>query len=547
MNTLYYGDNLHIRQEPTKNESIDLIYLDPPFNSKRVYNVYLKTPKGHSSEAQVTAFEDSWTWGEQAEQEYNELLHQPNTDVAEMIASIRKFLNESDVMAYLVMMSNRLLELHRVLKPTGSLYLHCDPTASHYLKIVLDAIFGADGFRNEVIWKRTTAHNDPTRWGRVHDTLFFYSKSDKPTWNDVFTPYGDEYKERFRFTDPDGRKWTDDNLTAKGLSGGGYTYDYKGSTSLWRVPPETMKRLDSEGRLHFTKNGGIRLKRYLDELPGLQIQDVVTDIFPINSQATERLGYPTQKPLALLERIIQASSNPGDIVLDPFCGCGTAVAAAEKLGRRWIGIDITHPAISLMQARLRDSFGINVQIEGSPTEVEGARKLAQQLPNGREQFELWALTLVGAMPQGGVQKKGAGKGVDGIVTFTGADGKPETCIVSVKSGGVGAAMIDQLRGAMEAHRAAMGLFVTLEEPTGPMKAGAAAAGYYHSAVSGKDYPRVQTLSIRELLEEGRKPQLPLLILPTYQRAERIRAKAADQAELFALRAAESPEPFDSDR
>jgi site-specific DNA-methyltransferase (adenine-specific) len=261
--------------------------------------------------------------------------------------------------------------------------------------------------------------------------------------------------------------------------------------------------------------------------------------------AKERLGYPTQKPLELLERIIETSSNPGDVVLDPFCGCGTALVAAQKLDRRWIGIDITYLAIAVMQARLRDSFGIEVPIEGSPTEVEGARKLAQQLPNGREQFELWALTLVGAMPQGGVQKKGADKGVDGVITFTGADGKPETCIVSVKSGGVGAAMIDQLRGAMEAHRAAMGLFVTLEEPTGPMKAGAAGAGYYHSEVSGKDYPRVQILSIRELLEEGRKPQLPLLILPTYQRAERVRAKAADQAEMFGLRAAEETEAFGS--
>src|SRR6266487_2077801 len=336
MNTLYYGDNLDVLREHVADETIDLIYLDPPFNSKRVYNVYLKTPKGHASDAQVDAFEDSWTWGEQAEQEYSELLRQPNTDVTEMIASMRRFLKESDMMAYLTMMTNRLLELHRVLKPTGSLYLHCDPTASHYLKIVLDTIFGAEGFRNEVVWKRTTAHNDPTRWGRVHDILFFYSKSEKPTWNDVFTPYNDEYKARFRFTDPDGRKWTDDNLTAKGLSGGGYTYEYKGATSLWRVPLETMKRLDSEGRLHFTKNGGIRYKRYLDELPGLPIQDVITDISPINSQAVERLGYPTQKPLALLERILQASSKTGDVVLDPFCGCGTAVHAAQKLGRQWI-------------------------------------------------------------------------------------------------------------------------------------------------------------------------------------------------------------------
>lgn len=278
-------------------------------------------------------------------------------------------------------------------------------------------------------------------------------------------------------------------------------------------------------------------------MPGPVLTNVWTDIDPINSQAKERLGYPTQKPVALLERIIEASSNPGDVVLDPFCGCGTALVAAQTLGRRWIGIDVTYLSIAVMQARLRDSFGIDVQIEGSPTEVEGARKLAQQLPNGREQFELWALTLVGAMPKGGVQKKGADKGVDGVITFTGPGGKLETCIVSVKSGHVTRTHVAELKGDMGSQGASMGLFVTLEEPTAPMRLEATEAGFYHSDISGKDYPAVQIITIRELLEEGRKPNLPLLVLSPYQQAQPIK-KAAEQAELFSL-AAEEPAPYES--
>ncbi|MDE2650505.1 MAG: DNA methyltransferase, partial [Chloroflexota bacterium] len=201
-------------------------------------------------------------------------------------------------------MALRLRAMRRMLKDTGSIYLHCDPTASHYLKLLMDAIIGVDNFRSEVIWKRTTAHNDASRWGNVHDVILFFSKTKNFTWNPVYTDYDEKHKSRFRQKDADGRLWSDGDISAKGLSGGGYTYEYKGASSLWRVPEETMKRLDKENRLHFTRNGGIRLKRYLDEMPGLPIQDVITDVFPINSQAAERLGYPTQKPLALMERII---------------------------------------------------------------------------------------------------------------------------------------------------------------------------------------------------------------------------------------------------
>jgi len=327
-NTLFYGDNLTILCEYIPIESIDLIYLDPPFNSNRSYNVLFKDEKGLDADAQMQAFDDTWHWGKTAERTYHELVQNSPPEVVTMLGGFHDLIGYNQMLAYLVMMTARLVEMHRVLKPTGSLYLHCDPTASHYLKIALDTIFSAQNFRNEIIWKRTTAHSDPNRWGHVHDILLFYTKTDKYTWNNIYLPYEEVYKTRFCQVDSDGRQWTDDNLTAKGLSGGGYTYEYKGVISLWRVPLETMQRLDAAGRLHFTKKGGIRLKRYLDELPGLLIQDVITDIYPINSQASERLGYPTQKPLALLERIIQASSNPGDLVLDPFSGCGTAIAAA---------------------------------------------------------------------------------------------------------------------------------------------------------------------------------------------------------------------------
>ena len=307
-------------------------------------------------------------------------------------------------------------------------------------------------------------------------------------------------------------------------------------TRYWRYSRERMQRMYEEGRIVQSRPGTVPAqKRYLDESKGVELQDIWSDIDMLRGLAKgERLGWATQKPAALLERIIEISSNPGDIVLDPFCGCGTALVAAQKLGRHWIGIDVTYLSITVMKARLKDSFGLaDVEVIGQPTEVEGARAMLVGTGlEGQYQFQWWALDLVRAQPQGDTRRKGADKGVDGIINFTGAGGKMESVIVSVKSGGVGAAMIQQLKGAMETHGAAMGLFVTLEEPTAPMKHEAAIAGTYHSEVSGKNYPRLQILTIRELLEEHRKPELPLLVLATYQRAERVEKKAAEQRELF---------------
>ena len=516
-NRLYYGDNLDIlrNREYFPDECVDLIYLDPPFNSNRNYNVLFKAESGADSEAQITAFEDTWHWGETAEETYRDLIVHAPEKVSTAIEALLNLIDRNQMMAYLVMMTARLVELRRVLKSTGSLYLHCDPTASHYLKIVLDAIFGPTSFRNEVVWKRTSTHSDAKRLGRVHDVVLYYAKSQSVTWNTVYRQLDESYvRAKYRYQDKDGRKWRADNLTATGLAGGGYTYEWNGVTRIWRCPIETMKRLESENRIYYTRNGVASYKRYLDESKGQPLNDVWTDVFPINSQAKERLGYPTQKPEALLERIIMMSTNEGEVVLDPFCGCGTAIAAAHKLGRKWIGIDITHLSIALQKYRLQDMFelasGDDYEVIGEPTTEQGARELATDSANeGRYQFEWWALSLVGAKPVGGQAgsrkgKKGADKGIDGIINFFEQDekgrAKPRKVIVQVKSGKVGRKDIHELRGVIEREDAAIGVFITLELPTQPMTREALEAGWYESDFWDKQYRKLQILSIRDLLD-----------------------------------------------
>ena len=536
-NRLYYGDNLDIlrSRDYFPDSCIDLIYLDPPFNSNRNYNVLFKSESGADSEAQITAFEDTWHWGETSERTYEALYEDAPAKVSAAISALLDLIGRNQMMAYLVMMTARLVELHRVLKPTGSLYLHCDPTASHYLKIVLDSIFDAINFKNEVIWKRTAAHNDARRFGKIHDVILYYSKTDSPTWNTIRQPYDEEYvRKYYRYQDDDGRRWMSDNLSAAGLSGGGYEYDWKGVTRVWRCPIETMKRLESENRLYYTKNGIVRRKRYLDEAEGRPTDDFWGDIEALRSWHKERLGYPTQKPEALLERIIRASSNEGDIVLDPFCGCGTAIAAAHKLERRWIGIDITHLSIALQKYRLQDMFalrsGLDYEVIGEPATVDAARELATDSANeGRYQFEWWALSLVRAKPVGGQAgsrkgKKGADAGIDGVINFFDEDARgkkrPQTVVVQVKSGVVKAGDIRDLKGTIDREGAAIGVFITLEQPTQPMIKEALAAGVYESPRWGKSFRRVQILTIGDLFD-GAGVDMP----PQYgshQRAERWR-------------------------
>ncbi len=541
MNTIYYGDNLDIlcNREYFPNDYVDLIYLDPPFNSNRDYNVLFKAESGADSEAQITAFEDTWHWGETALSTYFDLVQDAPANVTTAIKALMDLIGHNQMMAYLVMMAARLVELERVLKPTGSLYLHCDPTASHYLKILLDAIFGTENFRNHITWKRTGAHSGAKKWGPISDNILFYTKSNDYQWTRVYENYDDKYvKKYYRYEDERG-PYQLVSLTGAGKSQGDSGKPWRGvdpteSGRHWATPTASLEHaypdldlseltvqekldlLDEAGLVAWPVNGKVpRHKRYLDEGEGVVIQDIITDIPPLGAHAKERLSYPTQKPEALLERIILASSNEGDLVFDPFCGCGTTITAAHKLNRRWIGIDITHLSIALQKYRLQDKFelvsGTDYEVIGEPTTVEGARELATDVENeGRYQFEWWALSLIGAKPVGGKPgsrrgKKGADRGVDGIINFFEEDekGKPiaGTVIVQVKSGKVTSRDIRDLKGTVERENAAIGVFITLEKPTQAMRKEGLLAGYYESlGRNGKRYRKIQILTVGDLLE-----------------------------------------------
>ena len=527
-NDLYYGDNLEVLRNSIADASVDLIYLDPPFNSNASYNVLFRGPSGNESAAQIEAFDDTWHWTDTAEAAYGEVLRSDNAKAAEMLRAMRSGLGENDMMAYLAMMAVRLIELHRVLKPTGSLYLHCDPTASHYLKILLDAVFGGRNFRNEIVWKRTSSHSGAKRWGPIHDILFLYGKSGKSVWNEVFESYDEKYLDRFyRFSD-DGGRFSIGDLTGAGTRKGDSGKPWRGvdptqSGRHWAVPTaiidrsglngtfgtmsvqEKLDRLDELGLIYWPPKGKVpRFKRYLEIQRGNRIQDIISDIAPLSGQARERLGYPTQKPVALLERIIAASSNPGDLVLDPFCGCGTTVHAAEMLGRRWTGIDITHLAIGLIEKRLRDAFPeVTFATHGVPQDLSGARDLARR--GQYHEFEKWALSLINAQP-GNFGKKGADRGIDGNVWF----GKTGRAIVSVKAGdNIGVGMIRDLRGVIEREGAGIGVFLTLTPPKKTMVSEAAAAGQFE--VEGcAPVPRLQIVTIEEAMNlRDRAVHLPL--------------------------------------
>lgn len=549
-NRLFYGDNLAVlrgRDADGKpliaDESIDLIYLDPPFNSAATYNVLFRAPDGKMSDSQLEAFEDSWHWGDSAAAAYEDVITQAvHTDASVLLRGIVAALGKNDMTAYLAMMAARLIELHRVLKPTGSLYLHCDPTASHYLKILLDGIFGAENFQNEISWRRTTAKADyaqgATHFPRLRDTILRFVKAGngKPTYHQLFQPYGDDYiATKYRYKDADGRAYRLDNLTGPGgAAKGNPQYEVFGVTRYWRYSRERMAELINQGRIVQTKPGAVpSLKRYLDEMQGVPIGDDWGDIRPINSQAQERLGYPTQKPLALLERIINASSNPGDIVLDPFCGCGTAVHAAEKLGRRWVGIDVTHLAISLVERRLKDAFpNIAFEVLGTPRDLAAARDLAAR---DKHQFQWWAVSLLDAVPQGG-KKKGADRGIDGIRWVrTGArDGDLDRVIISVKGGeNVSVRDVRDLAGTVQREGALGGVLITLTDPTRDMMREAASHGYASTGLG--QFRKIMVKTIAELMagvhdDAERLP--PLGRGEGFRRAPREQATRAAQAGLF---------------
>jgi site-specific DNA-methyltransferase (adenine-specific) len=514
MNRLYYGDNLDVLRGCIDDESVDLIYLDPPFNSQATYNVLFKSTAGENSRAQIEAFGDTWHWGDEAELAFDGVMSSGSTDAAEMLRAMRSFLKENDMMAYLCMMSIRLLELHRVLRATGSIYLHCDPTASHYLKILIDGIFGKESFRNEIIWRRTRAHNDTklTRFGAIHDTVLYYSKSDKRIFNRIHTARSDEAPATHDlYTHTDGNVYRKGDCRAPG--GRGPRYEWNGHIQHWRFTEDERRRLENEGRIVYSRTGMPRVLRPVDLKKGPPLQDIWSDIDAPNSGSAETLGYPTQKPLALLSRIIESSSNEGDIILDPFCGCGTAIHAAQKLKRQWIGIDITHLAISLIEKRLKDAFpGIQYEVHGTPKDVEGARDLAAR---DKYQFQWWAVSLVNAVPFAG-KKKGADSGIDGLIYFKPEGRATEKAIVSVKGGeNVNVSMVRDLAHVVDRENAKIGVFITLADSTGPMRTEAVKAGYYET-LYGK-YPKIQILTIRELFA-GKQPDIPLVDASAFKKA-----------------------------
>lgn len=525
---LYFGDNLEIlRGNAIRDGSIDLIYLDPPFNSQAEYNVLFKRPGDDATSAQAGAFLDTWTWGEEAELSYDEIM-KLGGGTAKFIDALRAALGKSDMMAYLVMMAVRLQALRDKLKSTGSLYLHCDPTASHYLKVILDGTFGPENFRNEIIWKRTGAHSAAKRWADVHDVILFYSQSRTYTWNKVFTPYDEAYLSRFKRTLPDGRRWYDDNLTAPGVRHGASGTEWKGFNPTdkgnhWKVSASTVVELlgeeaasklstieklnvlDEHGLIYWPDDGGFpRFKRLVGQ--GMPLQDVVTDIAPLNSQASERLGYPTQKPLTLLDRIIRSSSNEGETVFDPFCGCGTTIDAAQRAGRKWIGIDIAIHAIKVIEARLAEQFpGLSYGVEGIPRDFASAVRLAEA---DKYQFQWWANYLFNphALRE---QKKGMDRGVDGDLFFPNGPGRPwGRMLTSVKGGeNVGPSMVRDFARVIDREQAELGLFICLRKPTKEMQREAISAGFADT-VHGS-IPKLQIVAIEDWFL-GKMPKLPPL-------------------------------------
>jgi DNA modification methylase len=533
VNQLLYGDNLHIMRQMAK-ASVDLIYLDPPFKSDQTYNLIYSTYTGRPIPEQAQAFNDTWEMDvEKVElaKTMPMLLRQHDVDEYYVqfwelwIRALRD--TQPHLLAYLIYMVERLLHMKTILKPTGSLYLHCDPTASHYIKVMMDGIFHHNNFRNEIIWKRTHSHGGAKRWGPIHDTILFYTMSDSYTWNDVYQDYDEDYKEDYyRFSDQRGR-FRLVTLTGAGTRTGDSGKPWRGidPTTVgrhWAVPAQALARLpnvgdvnalttqqkldllDAAGVIYWPTRGSVpQQKRYLDEAPGVKIQDMIADIAPISSQARERLGYQTQKPVPLLRRIIEASSNRGDVVFDPFCGCGTTIYAAHETGRRWIGCDVAILAVRIVEEQLQERYGLvrgeHYEEHGIPNSVESAQALWDE---NKFQFEHWAVEYVEGFPT----KKTGDEGVDGRIYFE-ADGTYASMVLSVKGGGVRPTDVRDLIGVLSSEPGArLAGFISLQEPSKAMRSAAAKAGKWE--YRGTAYERVQLLTVREILEEQKSFHTP---------------------------------------
>lgn len=540
MNRLYYGDNLEVLKQHVHANSVDLVYLDPPFNSNRSYNVIFNRHDiiSDADSAQIQAFDDTWRWTPVTEQQYAAYVGgELPSGVADALVAFRTLLGENDATAYLVNMAPRLVELERVLKPSGSLYLHCDPTMSHYLKVLLDTVFSPERFLNEIVWKRTSSHSSSKKYAPIHDVILYYGAGAKPTWNSPRTDYDPAYLDKYyRFDDGDGRLYWRADLCAAGVRHGSSGQVWRGFNPTakgmhWKFTTERLDALDAEGRIYWAKGGTgwPQYKRYRDELKGLVVSDIWDDIDKINPRAAERLGYPTQKPVALLERIIRASSNPDDLILDPFCGCGTTVDAAQKLGRRWIGIDVTYIAVDLIEKRLKHTYGSDIdgtyEVLGIPRDKAAALALFARSPF---EFERWAVTRIDAQPN---QKQVGDKGVDGVARFAlDAHGKIGRALISVKGGKqLNPSMVRDLAGTVSTHKAEMGVLITNTPPTPGMIDAANRAGSYQHPHYDMAFPRIQIVTVDDLLS-GKHPKMPP-VQNAYIKA--LRAKTpVDQPSMF---------------
>jgi site-specific DNA-methyltransferase (adenine-specific) len=573
---LYFGDNIKFLREPSifPPESVDLVYLDPPFNSKHQYNVLFRDPSGAPSSAQTKAFDDTWTWTLSANDAMLEAIRSgEGSKIGDALEGLQKILGpEDDMFAYLCTMAPRIVYLHRVLKPTGSLFLHCDPTASHYLKVLLDAVFGLGNFKNEIIWRRTGSNNSAKRFGPVHQNILFYAKSNQRVFyrDRAMGPYTVEYvTKNFKNKDERGA-YQPVSLTGPGKREGdsgkpwhgfdpteggrhwqpaSYLYlKYRELTGedLAKYPLlDRLTKLDEVGLLHWgddPQENVPRYKEYLEDARGTPLQDIWAfvpgtkgcvysdakagideEVRWISSKERQRTGYDTQKPLGVLERIIRATTKPGDVVLDPFCGCGTTVVAAQKLGRQWIGIDSTYVAIGLVEKRLKESFGKAVadewRVEGRPTTLAEAEALSNL---DKFQFQYWVvIDVLGAQPKDKRGKKGADQGVDGLLRFQEGSGKMRSVLIQVKGGEAGErADIATLRGDMAREKADIGVFVSLRPPTGPMIKEAATDGFYEPedriGATATKYPKIQLLTIEELLSGAKRLEYPYHADVTYR-------------------------------
>ncbi len=566
-NRLYYGDNLDVLRRKIASDSVDLCYIDPPFNSKRNY-FQIYNNQGGEDRAQAQAFVDTWSWEDDAAKAFAEIIDVENLSngrfteqTVDLIKGLEKVLKPGSLLAYLVSMTLRIAEIHRVLKPTGSFYLHCDPTASHYLKLVCDAVFCGQGglFQNEIIWKRTGSHSPRASFGPVHDVLLYYSKSTTYTFNIVRRAYMKGHVEGRYKLQPDGKlKFSSGGnvMTGKGWTSGSSglpwrRFDPKPKDRHWAIPsvydelmPTAYKSLDTLTKLDALLAAGLIeddgksawpiMVRYLDEREGNAINDIWAyqpytegtvfgtktgiddDVKPLGPTDPERLGYPTQKPEGLLERIIRASSNEGDVVLDAYCGCGTTVAVAQRLGRRWIGIDITYQSIALILKRLEDRYPADwaaieadIVLDGVPRDLKSAVALANRKDDRtRKEFEKWAILTYSRNQARINEKKGADAGIDGIAYFLIDRETNGKAIFQVKSGGANRATLATLNSDRQREKAEFGILISMDTPTKAMREEIAAAGKYRHPLLNRDDDRIEVVTVEQILA-GKRLDLPM--------------------------------------